>query len=134
MKELSELTLPENLRYSKDHEWASTLGDLIRVGISDYAQDQLGDVVYVELPEVGAMVKKGDVFGSVESVKTVSELFIPFSGEVVEVNEELEASPELINESPYKEGWMVVIKANDPEEVSALMESGAYKDFLSGLE
>ena len=132
MKELSELSLPDDLKYSDDHEWARAEGDTIRIGISDYAQDQLGDIVYVELPQVGDTFAKGEEFGTVESVKAVSELFMPIGGEVVGVNAALEESPDLVNQDPYKQGWMVDIKA-DASEVEALMDKTSYFDMLKGL-
>ncbi|GAB4271573.1 MAG: glycine cleavage system protein GcvH [Deferrisomatales bacterium] len=134
MKEISELVVPEGYRYAEDHEWAKVEGDRVRVGISDYAQDQLGDVVFVELPEVGASFGKGDAFGTVESVKAVSELFLPFAGTVVDVNSALEDSPELVNESPYDEGWMILVEPADPSEVEQLMDRAAYLEMLEGIE
>lgn len=104
MKEISELNLPEDVRYTKDHEWAKVSGDTVKIGISDYAQDQLGDIVFVELPAVGDSFEEGDEFGTLESVKAVSELYAPISGEVVAVNEDLEDAPELLNQDPYKIG------------------------------
>ena len=132
MKELSELNLPDDLKYSDDHEWARAEGDTIRIGISDYAQDQLGDIVYVELPQVGDTFAKGEEFGTVESVKAVSELFMPIGGEVVGVNAALEESPDLVNQDPYKQGWMVDIKAG-ASEIEALMDKASYFDMLKGL-
>lgn len=126
MKEISEMTFPENLRYSKDHEWVSVEGDTVKIGISDYAQAQLGDIVFVELPEVGESFAKGDEFGTVESVKAVSSLYMPMGGEVTKVNQSLEDTPEIINESCYDKGWMMVIKADDPAELDGLMDSAAY--------
>jgi glycine cleavage system H protein len=132
MKELSELNLPEDLRYSKDHEWVRTDGDLFVVGISDYAQDQLGDIVFVELPEVGDTFQAGDEFGTVESVKSVSELFMPMSCEVVEVNGALEDSPEFVNNDVYGEGWMLKIKSTNPGEYDTLLDKEAYLTTLKG--
>jgi glycine cleavage system H protein len=133
MKELSELILPEDMRYAKDHEWARAGGDSTRIGIDDYAQDQLGDIVFVELPQVGDKFARGDEFGTVESVKAVSELFMPIGGEVLSVNTALEESPELVNNSPYEEGWMIEIKPDDPAEMDALMDKNAYMEMLKGL-
>ncbi|MBW1660033.1 MAG: glycine cleavage system protein GcvH, partial [Deltaproteobacteria bacterium] len=106
MKELNELILPDDVRFTEEHEWARKEGENVRVGISDYAQDQLGDIVFVELPEVGSSFSKGDEFGTVESVKTVSELYMPIGGEVVAINEELADHPEYVNTDPYGKGWM----------------------------
>ena len=121
---------PEDLRYSKDHEWIRVDGDRGRIGITDYAQNQLGDVVFLELPEVGRTLTVGEQFGTVESVKAVSELFSPVAGEVVEVNSELTAKPELINEDPHGEAWMMVVRITDPATVEALMDAKAYKTFV----
>ena len=132
MKEIDELKLPDNLRYSEDHEWAMEDGGLFKFGISDYAQDQLGDVVFVELPEPGAVFEKGEEFGTVESVKAVSELYLPMSGEVMAVNADLEDSPELVNEDPYGRGWMVKIKATDPDQYAQMMDRQAYLATLKG--
>ena len=133
MKELSQLNLPETVRYAEDHEWARREDGAIRVGIDDYAQDQLGDVVFVELPQVGDKFAKGEAFGSVESVKAVSELFMPIGGEITAINKNLEESPELVNTSPYEEGWMIAVDPADPGELEALMEKGAYLKLLKGL-
>lgn len=133
MKELSEINLPDNLKYSEDHEWVKPGDDTIRIGISDYAQDQLGDIVYVDLPQVGDSFDKGEEFGSVESVKAVSELFMPLGGEVLAVNAALEESPDLVNQDPYNKGWMIDIKPGNPSEIDALMGSDAYLEMLKGL-
>ena len=133
MKEISQLNLPENVRFTEDHEWARKEGGAIRVGIDDYAQDQLGDVVFVELPEVGDKFAKGDAFGSVESVKAVSELFMPVGGEISAINKNLEESPELVNTSPYEEGWMIDVKPEDPTQLDAMMTNVAYLEMLKGL-
>jgi glycine cleavage system H protein len=121
---------PDDLRYSKDHEWIRVEGDRGRVGITHYAQDQLGDVVFLELPEVGRKLKEHEVFGSVESVKAVSELFSPVAGEVVEVNADLVKKPELVNSDPQGAAWMIVVKLADPGAVSGLMDAGAYQAFV----
>jgi glycine cleavage system H protein len=121
---------PEELRYSKDHEWVRVDGERGRIGITDYAQNQLGDVVFLELPEVGRTLTAGEQFGTVESVKAVSELFSPVAGEVVEVNSELTSKPELINEDPHGEAWMMVVRITDPASVEALMDAEAYKAFV----
>jgi glycine cleavage system H protein len=118
---------PQDCRYSKDHEWIKVEGDRGRVGITDYAQKQLGDVVFLELPEVGRALKAGEQFGTVESVKAVSELFSPVAGDVVEVNAALSATPETINKDPQGEAWMIVLRLADPSGVSALMDAAAYQ-------
>jgi glycine cleavage system H protein len=133
MKEISQLDLPENVRFAEDHEWARKEGGAIRIGIDDYAQDQLGDVVFVELPQVGDKFAKGDAFGSVESVKAVSELFMPMGGEISAINEDLEESPELVNTSPYDKGWMIEVKPDDPKQLDAMMARDAYLELLKGL-
>jgi glycine cleavage system H protein len=132
MKEIDALKFPDDIRYSPDHEWTRKEGDLFVVGISDYAQDQLGDVVFAELPETGSSFDKGEVFGSVESVKAVSELFMPLAGEIVAVNAKLEESPELVNNDPYGEGWMIRIKASDSGSFEQLMDREAYLAHLKG--
>jgi len=118
---------PQDFRYAKDHEWIKVEGDRGRVGITDYAQKQLGDVVFLELPEVGRSLKAGEQFGTVESVKAVSELYSPVAGEVVEVNAALAAKPEAINKDPYGEAWMIVLKMADPAGVAALLDAAAYQ-------
>ncbi len=131
MKELNELNLPEDLRYTEDHEWVTTEGETLKIGVSDYAQDQLGDIVFVEVPEVGDSFDKGDEFGTLESVKAVSELYLPVGGEIVAVNEALEDSPELINEDPYA-NWIVEIKPADTGELEQLLTVEAYREILKG--
>ena len=130
MKEISELHLPDDVRYTEDHEWARPGGDNVRVGIDDYAQDQLGDIVFVELPQVGDTFKKGEEFGTVESVKAVAELYMPVGGEVLRVNTGLETSPELVNTEPYGEGWMIEVKPTDPNEFGSLMTRDLYVERL----
>ncbi|WP_419658370.1 GcvH: glycine cleavage system, H protein [Desulfosarcina variabilis str. Montpellier] len=132
MKEISELNLPEDVRYADDHEWAKESGDTVRIGISDYAQDQLGDIVFVELPEVGSTFSKGDEFGTVESVKAVSELYMPISGEITTINETLTDQPELVNTDPYGGGWMIEVKASDPAEMDSLKSKADYLAMLKG--
>jgi len=134
MKELSEINLPEDVRYTKDHEWARKKGETFQIGITDFAQDQLGDIVFVELPEPGDRFDSGEEFGTVESVKAVSELFMPMGGEVAAINEALEDAPELVNTAPHAEGWMLELKASDPSEYDQLMDRAAYLDMLKGLE
>ena len=132
MKEIDELNLPDNLRYAEDHEWTRLEGDKVKIGIDDYAQDQLGDIVFVELPEVGATFSKGEEFGTVESVKAVSELFMPIGGEILAINTALEETPEHVNNSPYEDGWMIEIKPSDVAEMDALMDKEAYIKMLKG--
>jgi glycine cleavage system H protein len=132
MKEINDLNLPEDVKYTKDHEWAKAAGDTVTIGINDYAQDQLGEIVFVELPEVGDTFSAEDEFGSVESVKAVSELFMPISGEVVAVNENLEDAPELVNEDCYQGGWIIKVKPSDNAEMNELMDKAAYLEMLKG--
>ena len=126
MKEINELNFPDDIRYAKSHEWARLEGDLVKVGISDYAQDQLGDIVFVEMPEVGDTFAQGEEFGTVESVKAVSELYMPVGGEIAAVNSPLEDAPELVNNTPYSEGWMIEIKPDDPAQLDGLMNKDDY--------
>jgi len=133
VKDISELQFPADFLYATDHEWAKPEGDKVRVGISDYAQDQLGDIVFVELPQVGRRHAKGEQFGTVESVKAVSELYMPVGGEVLSVNKALEESPELLNKEPYESGWIIEIKPSDPAELKGLMARNAYLDLLKGM-
>jgi len=132
MKEISELSFPEDVRYAEDHEWARQAGGTVQVGISDYAQDQLGDIVFVDLPQEGAVFQKGGEFGTVESVKAVSELYLPIGGKIVKVNRELEDAPEKVNNDPYGGGWMVEVQPGDPAELDALMDREAYLAMLKG--
>jgi glycine cleavage system H protein len=125
---------PTDVRYTNDHEWARKEGDLVRVGITAYAVEQLGDVTLVDLPSTGTKVKAHERFGDIESVKTVSELFAPISGEIVEVNADLDGNPEVVNEAPYEGGWFVVIKPSEPAELDALMDAAAYEAFLGTLD
>ncbi|MFD0051422.1 glycine cleavage system protein GcvH [Actinomycetes bacterium NPDC127524] len=125
------MATPKDLRYSEEHEWVKTEGDKVRVGITHFAQSELGDIVFVELPEVGDELKADEPFGSVESVKTVSELYAPISGKVVEVNEELNDNPEYVNDSPYEKAWMVVIEPSDGSEVESLMTSEQYDEMTN---
>lgn len=134
MKEINELNLPDGPRYTQDHEWAEPADDGIRCGISDYAQNQLGDIVFVELPQVGDTLAKGDEFGTVESVKAVAELYMPVGGEIIAVNGELEDAPQLVNQDPYGSGWMVVIKPTDPGEMESLMDKETYRQTLEALD
>src|SRR5690606_30874310 len=126
--------IPENLRYSKDHEWVSVADGVASLGITDYAQSSLGDVVYVDMPRVGDKFGAHESFGSVESVKAVSEIFTPVAGEVVEVNEGLNDSPEKVNSDPYGEAWFVKIKLDNPGEVDALLSGEEYEEYLNESE
>ena len=129
---MSDTKVPEELSYTEDHEWVSMDSDVGTVGITDYAQSELGDIVFVELPEVGQTLSRGERFGTVEAVKTVEEIYAPLSGEVVEVNESLEADAEQVNKEPYGSGWMIRIRCSDQEELSELLSPGDYADLISG--
>src|SRR5215510_3477220 len=121
--------IPEDLSYSKDHEWVRVSGNAATIGITDHAQNQLGDVVYVELPKVGDKFELSEPFGSVESVKAVSEIYMPVSGTVTEVNAALNEAPEKVNEDPYGEGWMIIVKMDDPSQVDSLLSAIEYEDY-----
>ncbi len=125
------MNIPENLRYSKDHEWVLIEGNIATIGITDYAQQSLGDIVYVELPRVGEVFNAHDPCGSVESVKAVSEVFTPVSGEVIEINQELNESPEVVNKDPYGQAWMVKLKISDSTELDSLMTASEYEEYLN---
>ncbi|MFZ0370753.1 MAG: glycine cleavage system protein GcvH [Halobacillus sp.] len=125
------MSVPKDLRYSEEHEWVKEEGGKVRIGITEFAQSELGDIVFVELPEVGDELEADEPFGSVESVKTVSELYAPLSGKVVEVNEELEDSPEFVNESPYDKAWMVIVEPGDSSEMDELMSSDQYEEMIN---
>lgn len=124
------MEFPEELKYTDEHEWVLVEDDIVTIGITDFAQDSLGDVVFVELPEVGTVLAAGKPLGVVESVKAVSDVYAPVSGEVVEVNEELPDSPETLNTSPYEDGWMVKIKVSDPSQLDDLLDVDAYQALL----
>jgi len=126
------VSLPQDLKYSEDHEWIKVDGNTATIGITDFAQSELGDIVFVELPEEGDDISTGDSFGSVESVKTVSELYAPVSGKVVAVNEELEDSPELVNENPYEGAWMLKVEISDAGELDNLLDAAAYQAVIEG--
>ena len=126
------MSIPDHLRYSSDHEWALVEGDAVRIGITDYAQDALGDVVYVELPQVGDRVEQGEAFGEVESTKSVSELFAPVSGVVSEVNDELAGAPQRLNEDPYGDGWICTVEFDDASQLDSLLDAGGYRDLIAG--
>ncbi|MDN7247250.1 glycine cleavage system protein GcvH [Planococcus shenhongbingii] len=125
------MSTPQELRYSKEHEWVKVEGGTARIGITHFAQAELGDIVFVELPQVGDEIKRNEPFGSVESVKTVSELYAPISGRVIEVNTELEDSPEFVNESPYENAWMVVIESPEEAEINDLMSAEQYQEMIN---
>ncbi len=134
MKEINELNVPDDLYYTEDHEWVRVKGETVTIGVSDYAQDQLGDIVFVEMPASGDQFKKGDEFGTVESVKAVAELYMPIGGEVIQTNQALEDAPELLNQSPYTEGWILEIKPENSSQLEAILDKGAYLKMLEGLE
>ena len=131
MKEIDELNLPGDIYYSKEHEWAAKDGEVIRIGISDYAQDQLGDIVFVELPEPGSTFERDEEFGTLESVKAVSEIYLPVSGEIVAVNDALEDAPELLNEDPY-DNWIVEVRPTDIDQYDELLSRDDYVAMLKG--
>jgi glycine cleavage system H protein len=134
MKELSELDLPEDIRYTEEHEWARLEDEKVVIGISDYAQDQLGEIVYIDLQKEGTSFGKGETFGVVESVKAVSDLYMPITGEITKVNPELEDSPENVNEKPYDDGWMIEVKPSDIGEFDSLMTRDEYMKMVDELE
>ena len=127
-----EMNLPENLKYTKDHEWVRFENEegMAHVGITDFAQNELGDIVYLEIETLGETIEAGEVFGTVEAVKTVSDLFMPISGTIVEINSELESSPELVNSDPYGKGWLIKISVTDDQADSELLELQSYKDLI----
>lgn len=124
------MNTPNNLKYTKDHEWIRVEGDVAYVGITDYAQSELGEIVFVEIETVGEDIAEGETFGSIEAVKTVSDLFMPISGEVLEMNEKLEDQPELVNNDPYGDGWMIKIAIKDAAEIDTLMDATAYQALI----
>jgi len=126
------MNIPSELKYTKDHEWIKIEGNTAIVGITDFAQGELGDIVYVDVDTLDDTVEEGDVFGSVEAVKTVSDLFMPLSGEVIEFNEALEDAPELVNSDPYGAGWMIKITISDDSQIEALLDAAAYKTLIAG--
>ena len=125
------MNVPKELKYTKDHEWLSLDGDVATVGVTDFAQSELGDIVYVEVETLDETLEKEEVFGTVEAVKTVSDLFMPISGEVIEFNEKLETSPEVVNEDPYGEGWMIKIRVSDANELNELLSADEYEGEIS---
>ncbi len=124
------MNIPSNLKYTKDHEWVVIEGDIATVGITDFAQKELGDIVYVEVETLDQTLSKEEVFGTVEAVKTVSDLFLPLSGEIIEFNENLETNPELVNTDPYGEGWMIKVKISDASEIDSLLSAEDYKKII----
>jgi glycine cleavage system H protein len=124
------MNIPENLKYTKDHEWVKIDGDIATIGITDFAQHELGDIVYVEVETEGENMSKEEVFGTVEAVKTVSDLFMPISGEIIEFNSALEANPEAVNSDAYGEGWMIKVKIQDNSELDSLLSAAAYKELI----
>ncbi len=124
------MNIPTNLKYTKDHEWVSIEGDVATIGITDFAQGELGDIVYVEIETEGETFESEEVFGSVEAVKTVSDLFMPLSGEIIEFNSELEANPEYVNNDPFGKGWMIKVKISDPSEVDNLLDAAGYQAII----
>jgi glycine cleavage system H protein len=126
------MNIPSNLKYTKDHEWISIDGDIATVGITEFAQGELGDIVYVEVETVDETMDIEEVFGTVEAVKTVSDLFLPLSGQIIEFNETLESEPEKVNQDPYGKGWMIKIKISKPEEIDSLLDDAAYKEVIGG--
>lgn len=124
------MNVPKDLLYTKDHEWIRIEGQTATVGITDFAQSELGDVVFIEIETVGETIDKGDTFGTIEAVKTVSDMFMPVSGEVLEVNPDLEQSPDLVNKDPYGKGWMIKIKVSDPSEAKNLLNAEKYQELL----
>lgn len=126
------MNIPQELKYTKDHEWVRIDGDIATVGVTDFAQGELGDIVYVEVETVGETLDREEVFGTVEAVKTVSDLFSPISGEILEFNDSLEGTPEKVNSDPYGEGWMVKIRISNEDEISELLSAEDYKDIIGG--
>jgi glycine cleavage system H protein len=125
------MKIPENLKYTKDHEWISIDGDVALAGITEYAQGELGDIVFIEIETQGETLKKEEVFGTIEAVKTVSDMFMPVSGEVIEVNPSLESTPDIVNKDPYGEGWMIKIRMSAPEEVNDMLSPEQYKELIN---
>ncbi len=125
------MNLPENLKYSKDHEWLRVEGDTAVIGITDYAQNELGDIVFVEVPTVGETLSQGDTLGTIEAVKTVADVYMPVDGEVLEVNPDLDATPELINQDPYGQGWIAKIKISNPDQLNDLLTADQYKELIN---
>lgn len=125
------MNIPQELKYTKDHEWIKVDGNVVTIGITDFAQKELGDIVYVEIESDGEELEKGDVFGTVEAVKTVSDLFMPISGKVIEINENLESEPEIVNSDPYEKGWMIKVEIADTSALDAMLSADDYKSLIS---
>ena len=132
-KQISDIVLVDGLKYAEEHEWAKKEGETVKIGITDWAQDQLGDIVFVELPEVDSEFDKGEEFGTLESTKAVSEMYMPIGGKIMAINETLEDEPELVNQDPYGGGWFIEVAPGDPDELDALMDKEAYLEMLKGL-
>lgn len=130
MAQVVEMNIPDNLKYSKEHEWLLVEDGIATIGITDYAQDQLGDIVYVEVDTVGETIAKDEVFGSVEAVKAVSDLYMPIGGEILELNEDLEDAPESVNEDAFGKGWIIKVKVADPAELESLLDAKQYEDLI----
>ena len=124
------MNIPANLKYTKDHEWVKIEGDIATIGVTDFAQSELGDIVYVEVETLGDTLDRDEIFGSVEAVKTVSDLFLPLSGEIIEFNDSLESEPEKVNTDPYGDGWMIKLKLSDADEIEDLLDDAAYKALI----
>jgi glycine cleavage system H protein len=124
------MNIPADLKYTEDHEWCKVDGDVVTIGVTDFAQSELGDIVFVEVETEGETLDKEEVFGTIEAVKTVSDLFMPIAGEVIEFNEEIEASPELVNDDPYGNGWMIKVKISNPSDLDDLLDADAYKEIV----
>ncbi len=124
------MNIPENLKYSKDHEWIDLKNDVVGIGLTDFAQSELGDIIFIEFPEIGDEISSGDTIGTVEAVKTVADMFSPVSGVIIEVNEDLEDSPDLVNSDPYGDGWIVKLKLRNPEEIDLLLDSKTYRELI----
>lgn len=125
-----KMNIPDNLKYTKDHEWIKANGDEAIVGVTDYAQNELGDIVFIEVETVGETLDKEETFGTIEAVKTVSDMFMPVSGEVLEFNEDLEQNPEIVNSDPYGKGWIIKVKMSDLSELDGLLDAAAYKELI----
>ena len=125
------MNFPDNLKYTKEHEWIKLNGNEALIGITDFAQQELGDIVYVEIETLGQLLKEGEIFGTVEAVKTVSDLYLPVNGTITEINPKLNANPELVNTDPYGEGWMVKIKVSNPSDINSLMDKSSYESMVS---